>query len=121
MQCERSAWYARAAGVSRLPDPPPTILCRVGYAAVRERTLPNDDDTTLPLRAAGPTAARISATDARTRGRYARVCRHHNLVSERGGDCRWLRTRDEDLGLDSGRFGRGIASGLYRRGKRLDQ
>ena len=40
----RSAWYARAATVSRLPDPPPTILCRVGYAAGCERPLPNDDD-----------------------------------------------------------------------------
>ena len=92
--------------VSRLPDPTPTILCRVEDAAVRERTLPNDNDYTLPLRVAGPTAARTSATDARTRGRYARVCRHHNLVSKRseitGGRGRETRT------LDSGRFGRGI-------------
>ena len=47
-----------------------------------------------------------------------RVCRHHNLVSELGGDCRWLRTRDEEIGIwnleDSDV---GLLSGTQRRGK----
>ena len=34
--------------VSRLPDPTPTILCCVEDAAVRERTLPNDDNASTP-------------------------------------------------------------------------
>ena len=61
--------------MSRLPDPTPSILCRVQDAAVRERTLPNDDYITLPLRAAGPTAARTSATRRASAKRAGVPCR----------------------------------------------
>ena len=61
VQCVvRACWT-----VSRLPDPPPSILrrCVCGRCWVR-RPLPNQP-TTLPLWTTGPAAARTLASDAR--------------------------------------------------------
>ena len=83
--------------VSRLPDPTPSILCRVEDAAVRERTLPNDDNASTPDDWADSSEDFGERRERERRG----DARHHNLVSERaevaGG--RGRETRNQDFGI----------------------
>ena len=63
---------------------------------MRQYTLPNSYNYTLPSRATGPTAAETKWRRVNASCEIRECCHHHNLVSERFESSVVLKTRDED-------------------------
>ena len=99
LQCESGAWYARAGRCLVSPIRLRVSCGRVEFAAVRESTLPNDDyRTRFHYEQLGRQQRRLRRATRRASAKRAGVP-PPQFGFGADGDCRWSRTRDEDLGF----------------------